>query len=200
MIQKRKVRQDGWYIKKSFPHFDLPLNFEDAKTIVTDPARVSAKSFWPFIGFVDQKRKFKKIDDKVVVKVKSRPLRYCSHHDGYIHSFYAAQLAAKYETCIKAEKFDKSVIGYRQNVGTNVHMAKAAFDEIRKRGDCVVIALDIESFFDSINHGILKANLQSILGVSRLPTDWFKVFRSMTQYSWVDIESLAGRLERISLM
>ncbi len=195
MFQKRKVRQDGWYIKKSFPHFDLPLNFEEAKTIVTDPIYVSHKSFWPFIGFVDQKRKFKKIDGEVTIKLKERPLRYCSHHDGYVHSYYAAQLTAKYEARIKAEKIDNVVIGYRQNVGTNVHMAKAAFDEIRRRGDCVVIALDIESFFDSIDHRILKANLQSVLGVPRLTTDWFKIFRSMTEYSWVEIASLAQRLD-----
>jgi RNA-directed DNA polymerase len=195
MIQKRKVRQDGWYIKKSFPHFDLPLNFEDAKTIVTDPIYVSRKSFWPFIGFVDQKRKFKRVDGEVIVKLKERPLRYCSHHDGYIHSYYAAQLAAKYEARIKAEKIDSAVIGYRQNVGTNVHMAKAAFDEISRRGNCVVIALDIESFFDSIDHRILKANLQSVLGVPRLTTDWFKILRSMTEYSWVEIDSIAERLD-----
>jgi len=71
MIQKRKVRQDGWYIKKLFPHFDLPLNFEDAKAIAADSTSVSSKSFWPFIGFVDKKRKFKKSIIKSLLKSKS---------------------------------------------------------------------------------------------------------------------------------
>jgi RNA-directed DNA polymerase len=83
MTQKRrKVRQDGWYIKKAFPHFDLPLSFDDAKKKVTDPAYVAGKAFWPFIGFVDRKRRFNKKNEEVIVKTKERPLRYCSHHDG----------------------------------------------------------------------------------------------------------------------
>lgn len=195
MAQYRKARQDGWYTKKSFPHFDLPLSFDDAKSKVTDPAYVAAKPFWPFIGFVDRKRRFKKNKETIIIKTKDRPLRYCSHHDGYIHSYYAMHLAAKYEAKIVEMNIADGVVGYRQNIGTNVDMAKAAFDEIRRRKDCVVIAFDIEGFFESIDHRVLKSNLQTVLGVDRLAPDWFKVFRSMTQYSWVEIESLAERVD-----
>lgn len=190
----RKFRQDCWYLKKSFPHFDMPLPFEEAKSRVTDPHYVAARSFWPFIGFVEKARRFKKQKNITIVKDKERPLRYCSHHDGYIHAYYAHKLAESYEKTIEARGLKEVVIGYRKNLGTNIDMAKAAFDEIRKRGNCAVIALDIEGFFESIDHAILKLHLQETLGVERLSTDWFKIFRSMTRYSWVEIEDLAERL------
>src|ERR1700694_1036304 len=74
-------------------------------------------------------------------------------------------------------------------------MAKAAFDEIDRRNSCCVIALDINSFFDSIDHKVLKQNLCEILGEDRLPLDWFKVYKSMTQFSWVELSDLAERLD-----
>jgi hypothetical protein len=74
-------------------------------------------------------------------------------------------------------------------------MAKAAFFEIAFRGECCVLALDIESFFDSIDHQVLKRNLCEVFSVKRLSEDWFAVFRSMTRYSWVDLDRLAQRLK-----
>jgi len=195
MALLRKLRQDGWYIKKSFPHFDMPLPFEEAKARVTNPQYVATRSFWPFIGFVEKKRRFKKQSNTTIVKDKERPLRYCSHHDGYIHAYYAHELAKAYEKTIDARGIQDAIIGYRKNLGTNIDMAKSAFDEIRKRGNCAVIALDIEGFFESIDHAVLKSRLQEVLGVERLSTDWFKIFRSMTRYSWVEIEDLAERLK-----
>jgi len=39
-----------------------------------------------------------------------------------------------------ASPFEKSVLGYRAGLGTNIHMAAKAFGEIRKRGECAAIA------------------------------------------------------------
>jgi hypothetical protein len=178
---RRKVRQAGWYIKKPFAHFDLPLSFDDARAKVTDPDYVKKKPFWPFIGFVDKKRRFGKIKQQVTIKIKERKLRYCSHQDGYIYSFYAAELNKLYEAHIRAIGIDRFIIGYRRGIGTNIHMASTAFDEILVRGSCTVIAIDIESFFESIDHAVLKESLCKILNTKRLSPDWFAIYKSITR-------------------
>ncbi|WP_213287003.1 antiviral reverse transcriptase Drt2 [Bradyrhizobium sp. sGM-13] len=194
MLRRRKLRVGGWYVKKPFAHFDLPLTYEAALSRVQDKQFIIERSFWPLIGFVDSKRKFKKEAGTSIVSTKDRPLRYCSHVDGYIHSFYAQQIIPRYEEFLAKHNLSDVVIGYRKGRGTNVDMAKAAFDEINRRISCCAIALDINSFFDSIDHNVLKQNLCEVLGEVRLPLDWFKVYRSMTQYSWVDISDLSERL------
>jgi hypothetical protein len=195
MLRGRKVREGGWYVKKPYAHFDQPLTFDIARARVSDPAYVASRSYWPFIGFTDKKRRFRKKDGKPLVDEKKRPLRYCSHHDGYIHSFYAFNLSNKYESFIRSRGISDVVLAYRKGLGTNVKMAKAAFREIERRGSCCVIALDIESFFDSIDHAVLKRNLCEVLSVERLSPDWFSVLKSMTRYSWVELEKLASRLK-----
>lgn len=195
MLAKRKDRIGGWYIKKPFAHFDLPLNYDAALSKVSDPSFIAERAFWPLIGFVDSKRRFRKEAGVAVVSTKDRPLRYCSHIDGYIHSFYANNLISSYENFLAENDLEKFVIGYRRGLGTNIDLAKSAFDEIRRRESCCVIALDINSFFDSIDHIVLKKNLCQILGESRLPLDWFKVYKSMTQFSWVELSDLAERLK-----
>jgi RNA-directed DNA polymerase len=191
MLRGRSLRVGGWYVKKPFAHFDLPLNYDAALSKVSDTQFVIERSFWPLIGFVDSKRKFKKEAEIPIIRTKDRPLRYCSHIDGYIHSFYALRIVPKYEDFLSKNGLNDIVIGYRKGQGTNVNMAKAAFDEIDRRNSCCVIALDINSFFDSIDHKVLKQNLCDILGEDRLPPDWFKVYKTMTQYSWVELSDLA---------
>jgi RNA-directed DNA polymerase len=194
MLKRRKHRVDDWYVKKSFAHFDLPLSYDNALAKVQNTQFVIERPFWPMIGFVDSKRKFGKQAGKRFVSKKNRPLRFCSHIDGYIHSFYRKKIIPKYEQFLAENDLSDVVIGYRKGKGTNVDMAKSAFDEINRRSSCSVIALDISSFFESIDHHVLKKNLCKILSEDRLPLDWFKIYKSMTQYSWVELSDLADRL------
>lgn len=189
----RRKKQEGWYAKKSFPHLDFPMGFEQAKRLVSDPAKVAVHSFKPFIGYTDRKRKFTPKSEKNY-KIKKRPIKYCSHHDGYIHSYYAKELVDAYELFLSTMDWGKCVIGYRAGLGTNIHLAKNAFKEIRKRNTCVAIAIDISDFFGSIDHAILLENLKRVLGYERLPIAWFKVFSSMTKYAWVESEDLVKKL------
>ncbi|MEZ5765931.1 MAG: antiviral reverse transcriptase Drt2 [Xanthobacteraceae bacterium] len=194
-FKKRVVRIGGWYVKKNFPHFDLTLGFDQALALASNPARVSEHAFWPFIGYVDQKRKFSKLKNRAPeVSNKERPLRYCSHHDGYIHAYYAKSLSERYEVFVRSYGLENAVIGYRKGLGTNVDLAKSAFDEIKLRETSCVIALDITDFFGSIDHHVLKQNLCELLEQSQLPVDWYKIYRSMTKFSWVELSELADRL------
>lgn len=199
MITKRNKR-DGWFRKKKYPHFDLPKSFEEALAIVTDPTRVQRHNFLPFIGYVDVKRRFrsekspdrsipKKLRKKIISR-KERPLKYCAHTDGYIHAFYAHSLQPLYEAHVCGAALSGSVLGYRSGIGTNIHMAHDAFCEIAARQTCCAIALDIKGFFDSIDHQILKDNLCTVLGEARLPSDWYAVYKSMTKFSWINIDDI----------
>ncbi len=135
----KRTKIDGWYSRKTYPHFDNPLPFEEAKALVSDPETISQHAFLPFIGFTDTQRRFRP-KEAAKYKNKERELRYCSHRDGYIHAFYAKRLQEAYETFLSAAPFERSVLGYRAGLGTNIHMAAHAFDEICARslcGDCL---------------------------------------------------------------
>jgi hypothetical protein len=191
----KQKKRDGWYIRKSLPHFDFPLNFNDAYELVTDRSKIASHSFWPFIGYSDKKRRFRKINKEVKISSKVRPIRYCSHVDGYIYSYYCGMLNEAYELYIRETKISPTVIAYRKGIGNNIRFARQAFDEIRRRRRSCVICLDLKSFFDNIDHKILKRNLKLVLGVDLLPMDWYKIFRSLTQYSWVEYEVLIQLLD-----
>lgn len=173
---------DGWYRAKTYPHLDFPLKFEDAERLVKNQSRVISHSFLPFMGFVDSKRRFSPGN----VSTKDRPIKYCSHVDGAIHSYYSYLLSSAYESYLVNKSWKNCVIGYRTGKGTNIHMAKNAFQELSKRESSTAIAIDISDFFGSIEHSTLIANIKRVLGVPRLTKDWFRVVRSMTSYSWVD--------------
>jgi RNA-directed DNA polymerase len=168
----------------------MPLPFEQVEGRVTDPTYVISHSFLPFIGYTDKQRRFRKIS----VSVKCRPIKYCAHFDGYMHSYYAMLLVRAYEAYLSNTRLNKVVIGYRSGIGSNVTMAARAFREIKARGNCVAVAIDITDFFGSIDHAILLANMKRILNESRLPDDWFKIYKSMTKYAWVEISDLCERL------
>jgi hypothetical protein len=72
----------------------------------------------------------------------------------------------------------------------NIHHAKALFDEVNRRRDCHVVAVDISGFFDTLNHSHLKSGVASILNVDRLEGHHWTVFRNVTRYSWVETVDL----------
>jgi RNA-directed DNA polymerase len=77
---------------------------------------------------------------------------------------------------------------------SNIEFAGDAFNEIKSRGNCSVVALDISGFFDNLDHQILKKAWASLLDESILPEDHFAIFKSLTKFSVVDKESLYEKL------
>lgn len=114
--------------------------------------------------------------------------------DGYVFGYYSKMAEDAYEHYLHLHNLSDSVIGYRRGLGSNADMAAEVFSDIGRRRKSTVICLDISSFFDSIDHRALKANLLTVLGLNYLLPDWFAVFKAMTRYSWVDAEELALRL------
>lgn len=173
--------------ERKYLHFDLPLSEADRTGFQISPSEIETHSFWPLIGYVSEERKVKK-DKKgnLQFSVKQRPIKFGSHRDAAVLEYYTGLLSKDFENLIAANGSAPSVLAYRSGVGNNINHSKALFDEIRRRGDCIAIALDIEGFFNNIRHDVLYRSLQTVCGVGRLSKSDFKIFERMTRFEWVE--------------
>lgn len=187
--------------QKNYLHFDYPLSSEKTYLYVTNPDNVKKHAFYPFIHFnlksqkikKDKTRKIKengKKDRYPIVKCepKIREIKYSAHIDGHIYAYYAFLLTPRYEEMLIQKQLQDSVLAFRKlpNSPNNINFAKQVFDEVKKRQNCSVICLDIKSFFDELDHELLKKTWKEILDVDTLPSDHYNVFKSITQYSYVE--------------
>ncbi|MGB2639813.1 MAG: reverse transcriptase domain-containing protein [Candidatus Acidiferrum sp.] len=166
---------------------------------MTDKVRVTKHAFFPLMEYVKrQKRYAKPGEDR---KTKDRPIRYAARLDSYIFSYYRHILLLRYERELTRLGLSSSVLAYRHiDAGDgktgkcNIHFARDAFSKIRELGDCCVLALDISSYFESLDHNRLKELWSRLLGTERLPADHFQVYGAMTRYSLVDKLQVYERL------
>lgn len=181
-----------WYRRRNYLHFDEPLQEVHATKIVSDPNQVARHAFFPLIYFKIESKKVKrnKTTKKLEQKTKSREISYASHLDSHIYSYYAYKLSQIYESSLSKANIQDCVLAFRPLGKSNIQFAKEAFDEIRKRDACHVIGLDIEGFFDNLNHVKLKERWATLLGRPDLPPDHYAVFRSLTKYARVSRDKL----------
>jgi hypothetical protein len=135
---------------------------------------------------------------------KKRPLHYASHMDALVYGYYANLLREEYEQLLKKEPLqDSAVIAYRKietfkdsGVGkSNIHFAKECFDEIKNRvqnrQEVAVLAIDLKSFFSTLDHKILKKQWAKILNESSdIPKDHYKIFKACTDFKYVLLDDL----------
>ena len=194
---------EEWHLTKSdlkkYPHFDPLISATDAEALATDAHRVAKHAFYPFMLYPQRWNRF--AEKGTQGKVKERPIRYAARRDAYIFSYYRHILSQRYEAELTRLDLDTSVLAYRripigngQGGKCNIHFAHEAFSKIRDLGSCSVIALDISSYFESLDHIKLKDLWCRILGVTRLPADHYHVFEAITQYAVVDKEAAYERL------
>lgn len=193
MIKKKYPK---WFRRRGYIHFDRPVGFSTARRLVTDPNRVARHSFYPLIDFAVTSFKVKRNPEskKLERREKSRPIAYASHLDSHIYSYYAYLLANRYEQSICADGLSSSILAFRALGKSNIHFAADAFAEIRKRNECHVLCLDIEGFFDNLDHAVLKKAWANLLKAEALPDDHYAIFRSLTRYSTVKLEELYALL------
>lgn len=188
-----------WFRARGYPHFDKPISLTKATALVTSPSRVAKHSFFPFISFTVISKKVMKDSStgKATFKPpKERQISYASHLDSLIYGYYSDKLAALYESALSESGLENEIIAFRSvNKKSNIEFANDAFEEIRRRGNCSVIALDISKFFDTLDHSLLKAAWKSILKCSALPEDHYAVFKSLTKYAYVVRDELIAALE-----
>lgn len=179
---------------KSYLHFDRKISSDKIADYVTNPKRIEEHPFFPFIHFeiIHNKVYYDKTNKKLITKIKEREIKYPCHMDGHIYAYYAFLLSKPYEEYLKSNELHLSVLAFRKygNKFNNIHFAKMAFNEVHKRQNCVAICLDIEKFFDRLDHNIIKNNWATLLGNTRLPNDHFKVYQSICKFAFVDKETL----------
>ena len=116
-----------------------------------------------------------------VKNAKDRPLHYASHMDSLVFGYYAHIIKEVYESLLQKEPFqDQAVIAYRKietfegsgNGKSNIHFAKECFEEIKRRtengSEVSVLAIDLKSFFSTLDHKILKDQWCKILNEKEL--------------------------------
>ncbi|MGX5819214.1 antiviral reverse transcriptase Drt2 [Chitinophaga lutea] len=190
------------YLKKGYLHFDDRIWFPDFqrsfKRYILKPENITTHSFFPFLKVVLKTKRLKnnKKRHKRKVEIKERPICYAAHFDALIYSFYSTVLSEKYEAFVLKKNITDCTLAYRPLGLSNIDFAEEVFQYIEKTGECAAIALDIKGFFDSLDHMQLKEKWLEVLNtgepltLSRLPDDHFKVYNSLTRYSFVEKSDL----------
>lgn len=185
---------------------------------VTNPQNISKHSFLPFIHRTSKVRKYRKqystVDGKLIDSIvegkkinrhngiKTREIYYASHLDSLVYSYYAESLSQKYEKKLMQNNLEDVVNAYRSipvnrtnpdsSNKCNIDFANDIFKYILSYDseEFVVITFDIKSFFDNLNHRLLREAWMDVLDVERLSPDHFNVFKNITRFSYVDIVDL----------
>lgn len=182
------------YESKHYLHFDKPINIAHLKRKLQDPKWVASYPFLPSIHFnIDikkyvtvSKNKSLPIHERKKKKTKRRQIYYAAHKDRFIYKYYGDLLNDAYNEYADSHKIDKVAIAYRKNKGkSTIDSAFEVFKFIFEHDHAVIISIDFTSFFDNIDHRTLKRNIKDVLGVRELPLDWYKVYRSLTQFTYV---------------
>jgi|GEM_PF-502375 len=205
-MAKDKKKKDAWYKKKNYLHFDLALKEEQAEAYVTNPKNILSHRFSPLIHYkklstkvqrdkaaeLKYKKSGLKIDKpKLLVKRKKRNIFYSSHIDGYIYSYYSKILEERYEQFLLKNKLEENVIAYRaveknSEKFSNINFAEEVFDFVRKTKSAKILCFDVSKFFDKMSKRVLKENWITILEDTTLPPDHYRVYKSVTNFSYVD--------------
>jgi len=188
------------YKSKSYLHFDNRINIEHVKTQIQNPQWVESHAFLPSIHFEIKFNKYV-LKDKVDINIKDnkspkelkekkekiRKIFYASHIDRFIYKYYGELLNNAYNLYTCKHQIDEISLAYRNNKEglNNIDFAHEVFDFLLLQDQAVIIALDFSSFFDNINHRTLKENLKTVLGCNELPNDFFKVYKNLTEFTYV---------------
>jgi RNA-directed DNA polymerase len=117
---------------------------------------------------------------------------YASHRDACILSKYAWELSTALDQYYEDHGLGTHVIAYRKLGRSNYDFSADAFTFASANPNCVVLCFDITGFFDHIDHWILKDRLKRVLRTSELTSDWYAVFRHVTQFKMIERADLAA--------
>ena len=180
-----------WFKPRGYRHFDVGVNNAFALKAQT-PEFVARHSFSPLLHYVKEEKRYKRcaLTGKRTITTKERPIKYASHRDACILSWYAHQLNEALADHYETSGIGDNVIAYRPLGRSNYHFSAEALAYAQRNAPVEILAFDISGFFDTLDHILLKKRLKTILGVPELPEDWFKVFRAITRFHYVDLEEL----------
>lgn len=174
--------------RRFYAHFDNRTDISICRDYISNPNNIAAHSFYPFIHYVKDMTKYHRKKGKIP---KSRDICYASHIDRCIFQLYSHILNELYNQEIKQRGIDDVPVAYRTDLGlNNIHLAKIAFDFVRKNSPCYVIIGDFTGFFDNLDHQYLKRRWCDLLRVDSLPKDHYAVFKNITRYSKWELSDL----------
>lgn len=183
------------YEMKHYLHFDSPVEIEHVKKKIQDSDWITSHAFLPSIHFninfnkyvTISKDKTLPIEQRKEKKKKVRQIFYAAHKDRFIYKYYGDLLNYAYNDYADRNGIDDVALAYRNNkLGkNNVDFAYEVFEFLLGQEQAVVISLDFTKFFDHIDHLSLKNNIKTVLDFNELPTDWYKVFKNLTQFTYV---------------
>lgn len=174
--------------KKPYAHFDWRTDISQQREYIADPDKVAKHGFYPFIHYEKRTLKYSKKKGR---KEKKRDICYAAHIDRCIYQYYSFLLNALYNERVLKDGTSAAAVAYRTDLHeNNIHFSKRAFDFIKAKSPVHVMIGDFTGFFDNLDHGYLKMQWCSLLGVDRLPSDHFKVFKNITSYSKIELTDL----------
>lgn len=203
-----------WYKLKRYPHIGEPLTIKDyqwVKAYVENKDKIKSHSFLPLLHKCIVQRKYradvtsKKRNPsgkrrRIIGTPKVRHIYYASHLDSLIFSYYNNLLAEAYERIIVTKNFNQSIVAYRKipiafgsdKNKCNIDFAKSTFEFINsnRHKKLSVIVADVTSFFDNLNHKILKKQWIKVINEKTLPEDHYNVFKALTKIIYVESDQL----------
>lgn len=210
---KKKRYYPSWFKIKHYLHLTPKISknhFYSVYYYVNNIKKVEKHAFYPLLHYKIIQRRYKKVnnrrENKQKTTAKIRPIHYATHLDAHIYAFYAypqnPNLGKLYEDILK-ENLDLSrcVTAYRkvdsprkkrgkQINKCNIDFANDVFDFIAKQDECFALTFDIKQFFSSMNHEYLKLSWANLLKKDKLPPDQYNIFKSLTQFSYIDEQKL----------
>lgn len=188
------VKINNIYKIKNYPHIDAKKNFKYYIDKIQNPEFIKKHGFFPFIHKEN-------IINKVITnesgkctqgEPKKRGIKYSSHIDRYIYQYYSYLLNEKYNQVVIREKCNECVIAYRNNLKgkCNINFAKEVFEFIANGNEFFIYVADFENFFDNLDHYYLKERIKEVIDKGTLPEDYYKVYKSITKYSYIELNDI----------
>ena len=216
--QKSRSQRKGYsrpFIgSRNYPHFDSPISLTNKSGIgklmskFDDPAQLAMWSFFPFVKYTRNIRRFrfpptdsevngvaspvilppppsKSRNQKKFTHLKTRPLMAAAHQDACVFSLYNHVLEKTFESSLVKDGLTENVLAYRSLGGrNNVSFAHDVFEHISEVDNVTCLLIDISGFFDTVNHKNLTDSIERIS--PGMTSGWYgHVLRNVTQYRYV---------------
>ena len=174
--------------RKNYAHFDCRTGIKEQKDYISNPKNIEHHGFYLFIHYKKKEVRFSKSKGK---DLKTRDICYAAHIDRCIYQYYSFLLGELYNQRVTQDGISQVAVAYRNDLHQdNIDFAKQAIYFIRNNSPCYVMIGDFTGFFDHLDHQYLKQQWCSLMGVSSLPKDHYKIFRSITHYSIWELKDL----------
>lgn len=163
-----------------------------------DSELLAIHKYLPFIRKDNRERKYRNkphakdlSHNKRYPVIKNRRLMYASHKDACIYSFFNYMVGTKYENELHHRGLKDNVTAYRSipinpnsNHGkSNIEISLEPFQILSQTEKSqAVLIVDIEHFFDNLDHSYLKESWLNITQNDSLPKEEDVLLKTLTEY------------------